>query len=147
MESDTSSKGRIVGIGGIFFKCKSPQATKEWYAKYFGLKTDQWGAPFVSKKFSKPKEALFLQWSPFSEDSDYFGSKGQSYMINYRVEHIESLINKFKGEGLKVCKEIEEFEYGKFAHVEDLNGTRIELWEPKDEVFENMYEADKLNFE
>jgi hypothetical protein len=35
--------------------------------------------------------------------------------------------------------EIENYEYGKFAHIIDPEGIKIELWEPVDEVFTKLY--------
>ena len=131
-------KGRIIGIGGVFWKTKNTDQTKDWYTKNLGLKTNQWGASFVNRKVSDPQEYAFLQWSLFGNDSDYFGDKGQQFMINYRVENIEGIVADFKEKGFTVCKEIESYEYGKFVHVEDIDGLRMELWEPIDKVFDEM---------
>ncbi len=140
--------GRIVGIGGIFFKCENPDKTKNWYNEHLGIKTDDWGASFVSRKVNKPKENAYLQWSPFKDDSDYFGDRGQQFMVNYRVENIDKLIERLRSEGIKICKEIESYDYGKFAHIEDVNGLRMELWEPIDQEFDKMYkDISKLNVE
>lgn len=142
------TKGRIVGIGGVFFKAPNTIETKEWYTNYLGMKSDQWGASFISKKFSKESETAYLQWSAFPEDSEYFGANAQQFMINYRVEYIEELVENLRKSSVKICKEIETFDYGKFAHIEDLNGQRIELWEPVDKVFDKMYtDTSNLNFE
>lgn len=141
-------KGKIVGVGGIFFKTEDPLVTKEWYSKHLGIKTDKWGASFLSRQYSNSNKSAYLQWSPFKNDSDYFGDHNQQYMVNYRVQNIEDLLNNLKQEGVKICKSIEEYDYGKFAHIEDINGIRIELWEPVDEVFDNMYnDPDQLNTE
>jgi predicted enzyme related to lactoylglutathione lyase len=34
--------------------------------------------------------------------------------------------------------EIQAYDYGKFAHIMDPEGNKIELWEPIDSVFTNM---------
>jgi len=140
-------KGRIVGIGGIFFKTNDVAGIKTWYNKMFNLKTDQWGAPFVSRPFNNPDKSSFLQWSPFPHNTDYFGESDQQYMINYRVENIEDLVENLKSQGVKICDDIVKYEYGKFIHIEDPAGIRIELWEPVDEVFESMYDIEKVNKE
>ncbi len=59
-------------------------------------------------------------------------------MINYRVQNIEGLVKKLKSNGVTVVDEIEEFEYGKFLHIMDIDGNKIELWEPIDSVFNEM---------
>ena len=140
-------KGRIVGIGGIFFRSNDPDNTKQWYNDHFNMKTDQWGAPFVSKQFTNPEKPSFLQWSPFPKDTDYFGNSSQQFMINYRVENIEELVNELKKKGITICDEIAEYDYGKFVHIEDNEGIRVELWEPIDKVFSDMYDLEKVNKE
>ncbi len=62
-------------------------------------------------------------------------------MINFRVENIESLVAELKSNGVTVCDEIEGFEYGKFVHIMDNDGNKIELWEPVDTVFTAEYEG------
>ena len=59
-------------------------------------------------------------------------------MVNYRVEHIEALVAQLKTNGVTVLDEIESYDYGKFVHIMDLEGNKIELWEPIDKVFTDM---------
>ena len=53
-------------------------------------------------------------------------------MVNYRVENLEKLVKELKKEGVKVVDTIETFSYGKFIHILDPEGNKIELWEPDD---------------
>ena len=53
-------------------------------------------------------------------------------MINYRVQNIEGLVRNLKANGVTVLNEIETFDYGKFVHIMDAEGNKIELWEPID---------------
>jgi len=62
-------------------------------------------------------------------------------MINYRVVNIEALVEQLKKDGVTVLDTIETYEYGKFVHIMDPEGNKIELWEPVDEVFEKMYDG------
>ena len=78
---------------------------------------------------------------PLKKDSDYFGNTSQQYMINYRVENLPLLVEQLKKEGVTIVDEIEAFEYGKFVHILDLEGNRVELWEANDEVYEKMLNA------
>lgn len=132
---------RVTGIGGVFFKTKDPQKTREWYQKHLGLQMDAYGTSFEWRHAEEPKNKGFTAWSPFQMDTDYFGGSGQEYMVNYRVENIESLVEELKKEGVKIVDEIQSFEYGKFVHIEDLEGQRIELWEPMDEAYDQMLEV------
>jgi catechol 2,3-dioxygenase-like lactoylglutathione lyase family enzyme len=129
---------RVTGIGGIFFKTQDPQATKYWYAKHLGFNTDQWGATFKTKQWDDPTKSSYLQWSPFKHDTDYFEPSIKEFMVNYRVHDLEALVTLLKEEGVTICDEIASYDYGKFVHIMDGDGNKIELWEPKDEVFDQM---------
>lgn len=138
-------KGKITGIGGIFFKCKDPQNTKDWYGKNLGLKTDKWGAPFEFAPKGRPNVRGFLQWSPFPADTTYFEPSDQEFMINYRVEHLEDYVEELRANGVTICDKIATFDYGKFVHILDGDGRKIELWEPVDGAFDSMYGEEDTN--
>ncbi len=53
-------------------------------------------------------------------------------MINYRVENMDALVQALKKEGVTICDTVESYNYGKFVHIMDLEGNKIELWEPND---------------
>jgi predicted enzyme related to lactoylglutathione lyase len=130
---------RVTGIGGVFFKCKDPEKVKEWYNRHLGLKTDQYGSLFEWRK-TDDMEKAYTQWSPFKENTDYFLPSEKQFMINYRVENLVHLVEELKKEGVEVVDEIEEYEYGRFVHIIDPEGNKIELWEPVDKIFETSHE-------
>jgi len=132
---------RVTGIGGVFFKCKDPEKVRDWYKTHLGLKTDEYGALFEFRSTDNPDQKGYLQWSPFSDDTEYFEPSLKEFMINYRVENLESLLAELKKEGVQIVKEIESFDYGKFAHIIDCEGNKIELWEPVDSVFTDSHEG------
>lgn len=132
---------KVTGIGGIFFKCKDPNKIKEWYNKNLGLNTDEYGTNFEWRQSVDISKKGFTQWSPFSEQTDYFEPSQQSFMINYRVENIENLVEELKKEGVKILDEISVFEYGKFVHIQDPEGNKIELWEPNDIEYDKIVEG------
>jgi len=134
-----NEKKRVTGIGGIFFKTKEPDKTKAWYSKHLGIATDNYGAGFKSRQWDKPQDSQYLQWSPMQEDTKYFTPSKMPYMINYRVDDIEWLVQELRKEGVTICDEIESFDYGKFVHILDPEGNKIELWEPVDHVFDKYY--------
>jgi len=126
---------RVTGIGGIFFKCQNPEKIKQWYARHLGLKTDEYGAMFEFRLADAPEKKGYLQWSPFKQDTQYFDPSSKPFMVNYRVENLEKLVVELRKEGVEIVDEIESFEYGKFVHILDPEGNKIELWEPVDAVF------------
>jgi len=134
-------KKRVTGVGGIFFKCQDPDQIKAWYQTHLGLDTDKYGTAFEFRKSDQPEEKGFLQWSPFSADTQYFKPSEKDFMINYRVENLEGLVQVLKEEGVTICDEIETYDYGKFVHILDCEGNKIELWEPVDEVFDRYVEG------
>ncbi len=128
--NDTTPKA--TGIGGIFFFSDNPEETREWYAKNLGLETNEYGSTFEFRNVKKPEEINQLQWSPFKKGSEYFAPSKKEFMINYRVQNIEGLVNKLKENGVTIVDEIETSEYGKFIHIMDSEGNKIELWEQID---------------
>lgn len=139
MSNPKKKNNKVTGIGGIFFKCKQPQKTKDWYAKNLGLITDEYGALFESRNTDNPNQKNYLQWSPFEEDTSYFSPSEKEFMINYRVGDLESLQKELKAAGVTILDEIETYEYGKFLHILDPDGNKIELWEPVDDVFTDSH--------
>jgi predicted enzyme related to lactoylglutathione lyase len=129
---------RVTSLGGIFFKCQDPEKMKKWYSDHLGLKTDEYGTNFEWRKSSDPTMKGFTVWSPFSNDSKYFEPSKKEFMINYRVDNIEALIDVLRKEGVTILDDIDSSEYGKFIHIMDPEGNKIELWEPVDDEFDRM---------
>tara|TARA_R100000935_G_C2798114_1_gene149150 strand:- start:296 stop:682 length:387 start_codon:yes stop_codon:yes gene_type:complete len=126
-------KKRVTGIGGIFFKTKDPKAVKDWYRDHLGFNTDQWGSTFWWK--NKEGDDCSTQWSPFKEDTDHFEPSKKEFMMNFRVENLDELLETLKAEGVHVIDKKESVEEGKFGWIIDLEGNKIELWEPNDNAF------------
>ena len=135
-QPDTTPK--VTGIGGIFFFSDNPEKTKEWYSENLGLEVNQWGSSFEFRNTNRPDEINYLQWSPFRKGSEYFAPSKKEFMINYRVQNIEGLVKKLKDNGVTIVDNVETFDYGKFIHIMDAEGNKIELWEPIDSVFTEM---------
>ncbi len=129
---------RVTSIGGIFFKCKNPDKIKEWYSKHLGFNTDQYGTTFQWRRADDSTKKGYTVWSPFTESTEYFDPSKKEFMINYRVENLVSLVEELKKEGVQVVDEIEDYEYGKFVHILDPEGNKLELWEPYDEAYDKI---------
>lgn len=132
---------KVTGIGGIFFKCKDPQKMRDWYQSHLGLHTDKYGTNFEWRQGDDSTKKGFTQWSPFMETTKYFEPSSKEFMINYRVENLEALVEELKKEGVTVVDNIEAFEYGKFVHIMDIEGNKIELWEPNDVEYDKIVDG------
>lgn len=124
---------RVTGIGGIFFKCKDPEQTREWYNKHLGIPNEKYGATFDWREADDPEKKGTTVWNPFKAETKYFEPSTSSFMINYRVENLEALIEELKKEGVTIVDELQTYDYGKFIHIMDPEGNKIELWEPTGE--------------
>ena len=129
---------KVTGIGGIFFKCKDPNQMKDWYKTNLGLDTDQYGTNFEWRQGEDSSKKGFTQWSPFSESTKYFEPSTKEFMINYRVENLELLVEELVKNGVTIADKIESFEYEKFVHILDIEGNKIELWEPNDIEYDKI---------
>ena len=133
---------RVTGVGGVFFKCKDPKQTMAWYERHLGINVDhKYGTTFEWRQATDPERKGFTVWSPFSADTNYFDPSERGFMINYRVADLEGLLAVLKEEGVEIVGEVQTFDYGKFAHILDLEGNKVELWEPNDEAYEGMVEG------
>jgi predicted enzyme related to lactoylglutathione lyase len=123
---------KVTGIGGIFFKCKDPKKMREWYQTNVGLNTNQYGAVFEWRQGADTTKKGFTQWSPFNEKTKYFEPSTKDFMINYRVENWDKLVDQLKKDSVTILDTIETAEYGKFIHILDIESNKVELWEPND---------------
>jgi len=121
---------RVTGIGGIFFKCKDPAKMNAWYKKHLGFDTTEYGTSFLWQAPVGEKAMGMTHWCPFNEATTYFEPSAKEFMINYCVENLESLVVLLKEEGVVICDELETSEFGKFIHILDIEGNKLELWEP-----------------
>lgn len=121
---------KVTGIGGIFFKCKDPKAVNEWYKAHLGFDTTPYGTTFPWADAEDVTKKGLTQWNPFPDDTTYFAPSGKDFMINYRVQNIEALVAELRKENVVIVDEIASFDYGKFVHILDIEGNKIQLWEP-----------------
>ncbi len=140
ISSNNPPAKKVTGIGGIFFKCKDPKKVREWYKTNLGLNTNQYGAVFEWRQGADTSKKGFTQWSPFNEKTRYFEPSTKDFMINYRVEDLESLLTQLKKDSVVITDAVQTVEYGKFVHILDVEGNKLELWEPNDAAFEMLGE-------
>jgi predicted enzyme related to lactoylglutathione lyase len=136
--SDEGKVRKVTGIGGIFFKCKDPNKMREWYQTHLGLNVNKYGAVFEWRQGTDTTKKGFTQWSLFGEKTKYFAPSEKDFMINYRVENLVSLVESLKKEGVTITDTIESVNYGKFVHIMDMEGNKVELWEPNDLEYDKL---------
>ena len=136
-KSDTKV-GRVTGIGGIFFKCKDPKKMREWYKVHLGLNSSQYGAVFEWRHATDSTQKGFTTWSLFRDSSKYFAPSTKDFMINYRVDNLTTLVEELKKEDVTIVDKIETADYGKFVHILDAEGNKVELWEPNDVAYDKL---------
>lgn len=131
--ADKKTMAKVTGIGGVFFKCKDPKAVGEWYRTHLGIEVGPYGANFEWRNSADPTKTGSTAWNPFPASTKYFEPSTKDFMINYRVDDLETLVAQLKGEGVTIVDEIETYDYGKFVHIIDVEGNKVELWEPTGE--------------
>lgn len=129
-KESTDKTPKVTGVGGIFFFAENPKEAREWYSKNLGIDSNDYGSSFESRNLDNPEEINTLQWSLFKNGSEYFAPSKKEFMINYRVQHMEELVKNLKENGVTVLDDIATYDYGKFVHILDPEGNKIELWEP-----------------
>lgn len=127
---------RVTGIGGIFFRSENPKELVAWYGKHLGLNTDDYGSTFTWKDNNGLD--CSTQWSPFAADTPYFAPSEKQFMQNFRVDNLEKILLQLKQEGVTVVGEIESYDYGKFGWILDIEGKKIELWDPIDPILNKI---------
>ena len=123
--------GKITGLGGVFIKANDPKALAEWYQQHLGINfngnvyTD---FPLTDEQGKVLPGSNVLSF--FKVDTDYFDPSKKQTMINLRVEGLFELLDKLKAEGVTIVGDPMDEDYGKFGWILDLEGNKIELWEP-----------------
>jgi hypothetical protein len=125
----TEQRGRILGIGGVFFKSANRDQMRDWYSKHLGLADKGQGAMLPWREHDDPQKEHVTVWTVFRSSSDYFPAT-QPFMINYIVDDMDALLDRLQQEGVKIDPKRMNESYGRFAWIYDVDGNKIELWQP-----------------
>ena len=117
------TRQKVVGIDGVFFRSADQEALAQWYEEHLGVKR-------VSETGVWEQEARPTVSSPFPADTDYFGRSDQQFMLNFRVDDLDGMLDQLRASDVKIVPKREDFEYGRFAWGYDPEGNKIELWQP-----------------
>src|ERR1700733_11236308 len=107
---------RVLGIGGLFFRSRDPKKLAQWYELNLGIDHRVW-----------QQAAGPTAFTPFAMDTDYFGSKQQGWMINFRVRSLDAMVAQLQKANIEVKVDPEKYPYGRFARLHDPEGNPIEL--------------------
>jgi catechol 2,3-dioxygenase-like lactoylglutathione lyase family enzyme len=121
--------GRITGLGGVFFKSPDPKKLAAWYRDVLGIEIMDWGGALL--RYDAPNHPPFIVWNPFPEDADYFKPCPREFMINFAVDDMDDFLARLVALGVALVGRDDESPYGRFAWFLDPDGTKIELWQPK----------------
>lgn len=126
------SSGRILGIGGIFFKSQDKQRLENWYRDHLGINSlpEQGGVMFPWRRQDDPEKEHLTIWSIFPDNTKYFDPSPSQFMINYIVDDLDALLAKLQAQGVNIDPKREDHDYGRFAWIYDADGNKIELWQP-----------------
>ena len=122
----------VLGIGGLFFRARDPDALSAWYREHLGV-----GAGCVATEGATPDDWSWqaeggpVVFAPFEATSDYFPADKQ-FMLNLRVGDLDGLLKQLNAAGIAITTKPEwnDPAAGQFARIHDPEGNAIELWEP-----------------
>lgn len=123
---------RVTGIGGIFFKSRGKaEQLSSWYQEHLGIKLEEWGGGILNWQEDKADDKGLTVWSVADSDSTWFEPGEASFMVNYRVDNLEELLQQLASAGIKPIQGPEAHENGSFAWILDPDNNKVELWEPR----------------
>ncbi len=121
--------GHVTGVGGVFVKSKDPKALAQWYREVLGLEVKSWGG--AALPFDAPGHPPKVSWTAFPDSSDYMSPSTREFMINFAVDDMDAILARVTAKGVPILKRDDNDPFGRFAWIQDPDGTKIELWQPK----------------
>ncbi|HCK84331.1 MAG TPA: glyoxalase [Hyphomonadaceae bacterium] len=122
---------KVIGIGGLFFKASDTQATMQWYVRVLGLELTDWGGVVFQPAGLAAHPGAGTVFNAMAGDTDYFAPSTKDFMFNFVVDDLDGVLARCKAEGVEPVKLFPDEGMGRFAHIMDPDGRKIELWQPK----------------
>jgi predicted enzyme related to lactoylglutathione lyase len=123
---------KVTGIGGVFFKAKTDEkALREWYQQHLGIELSEWGGGVLKWPEDKAEDEGLTVWHLAGPASKWFSPSDSSFMINYRIDSMDGMVEQLKAGGVEIHQGPEYHENGAFMWINDPDGNKVELWEPK----------------
>ena len=131
-DEQDAGKAKVTGIGGVFFLSQGEgKALSAWYEKHLGIRLESFGAAVLRWEDDTAEDKGVTVWRVADRDSEWFSPSKSTFMINYRVNDLEAMVEQLTASGVDILKGPEYHENGVFAWIMDPDGNKIELWEPK----------------
>lgn len=122
---------KVTGIGGVFFKSTGDhEALKAWYVQHLGIHLEDFGAAVLKWPDDQAEDDGLTVWTVAEKDTEWFSPSRSSFMINYRIDNMDEMLEQLKAGGVEIVQGPESHENGKFAWIMDPDGNKVELWEP-----------------
>jgi len=129
-----TNNNNIQGFGGVFFKSEKPKELAAWYDEHLGTQFGKQGySLFRWREHENAQRPGTTTFGIFKSTSAYFAPSTNTFMFNFRVRDLDSMLKKLKKEGVTVMEKVQSFDYGKFGWILDPDGNKIELWQPMNE--------------
>jgi len=130
MSTPTEPRGRVLGIGGIFFKSPDHSALRGWYEANLGIPHGAHGMMFKWRSADDSQAEHLTIWSIFPDTSNYFDPSQSRFMLNYIVDDMDAILARLAAGGVRIDPKRDDQDYGRFAWIYDPDGNKIELWQP-----------------
>ena len=121
--------GHVTGVGGVFVKSKDPEALARWYREALGLEIASWGG--AALPYDAQGHPPKVSWMAFPDTTDHMNPSTREFMINFAVDNMDAIIARLTEKGVPILKTDDSDDFGRFAWIQDPDGTKIELWQPK----------------
>lgn len=122
---------KVLGIGGLFFRTQNLEATRQWYAQVLGLEPTEWGGIWFPATEFAAQPGAGTVFNAMGPDTTYIEPSTRDFMFNLVVDDLDAMLARAKQHGVEPIKLFPEEVNGRFAHIMDPEGRKIELWEPK----------------
>jgi predicted enzyme related to lactoylglutathione lyase len=121
----------VLGLGGLFFKSADEAALRDWYGRVLGLSFEDWGGVIFKPQLaaSQPGAATVFAW--FNADTDHFAPSTNEFMVNLMVDDMDGVLARCAEQGVTPLRTLDDEANGRFAHILDPEGRKLELWQPK----------------
>jgi predicted enzyme related to lactoylglutathione lyase len=131
-KEDGENMAKVTGIGGVFILSQGDgKALTSWYEKHLGMRIEEFGGVVLKWEDDTAEDNGATVWATAGRGSDWFSPSKSTFMINYRVDDLEAMVEQLIAAGIDILQGPEYHENGAFAWIMDPEGNKIELWEPK----------------